>query len=59
MVGLNSLITEQDHELVIRALEFYIECNDLEHSEKMEVYTLLNWIKLQLAKSRYKHKPSK
>jgi hypothetical protein len=46
-----SLISQQDREMVIEALEYYIEA--LQHNEEnaTSFQTLLNWIKLE----KFKH----
>jgi hypothetical protein len=59
MQGLTTLISLHDCELTIRALEFYVEAYDLESDEKMQANALLNWIKLQVAKSKFENNQSK
>lgn len=52
MKGLITLLSEKDHEIVIKSLEHYANTYDLEQSEKFQVNILLNWVKLQLAKAK-------
>lgn len=59
MKGLTALISIHDCELTLRALEWYIESYDLESDERMQANALSNWIKLQVAKSRYDNKQIK
>lgn len=47
-----SLLSQQDREKVIRALEFFIE-NDAPHRDEIYQYnTLLNWVKLEYEKNK-------
>jgi hypothetical protein len=50
-----SLISQQDRELDIEALDFYLfnKKFDFTEAKRVEVNALLNWIKLE--KSRYEH----
>lgn len=49
-----SLISQKDRELVIDALGFYQvnKENDLTEEKKMEIYALINWIKLEIEKNK-------
>lgn len=44
-----SLISQQDREVVIEALDFYLfsKGEDFTEEKRMEVNALLNWIKLE------------
>lgn len=53
MNQLISLISKRYCELTIKALQFYIESYNLENNEKLEINTLINWLQLQLAKSKF------
>jgi len=49
-----SLISQQDREMVIDALEFYIKDMEKNNSIALEIYpynTLLNWIRLEYYKN--------
>lgn len=46
-----SLISQQDREKVIQALEFYIK-NEVPYDEIYQYNTLLNWIKLEYEKNK-------
>ena len=45
-----SLISPSDYEISIKALEHYIETYEMNSTDKMQTYALLNWIKLNLEK---------
>ena len=48
-----SLISQQDRELAIEALDFYIfsKGNDFTEAKRAEVNALLNWIKIEYSKN--------
>jgi hypothetical protein len=48
-----SLISQQDRELAIEALDFYLfsKGNDFTEAKRAEVNALLNWIKLEKSKN--------
>ena len=47
-----SLLSQQDRDKVIQALEFYIG-NEVTHGDEIYQYnTLLNWIKLEYEKNK-------
>ena len=50
-----SLISQQDRELAIEALDFYLfsKGNDFTEAKRAEVNALLNWIKIE--KSKHEH----
>jgi hypothetical protein len=50
-----SLISQQDRELTIEALDFYLfsKGNDFTEAKRAEVNALLNWIKIE--KSKHEH----
>jgi hypothetical protein len=50
-----SLISQQDRELTIEALDFYLfsKGNDFTEEKRAQLNALLNWIKLE--KSRHEH----
>jgi len=50
-----SLISQQDRDLAIEALNFYLfsNGNDFTEAKRAEVNALLNWIKLEKTKNEY------
>jgi hypothetical protein len=50
-----SLISQQDRDLAIEALDFYLfsKSKDFTEAKRAEVNALLNWIKLEKCKHEY------
>jgi hypothetical protein len=50
-----SLISQQDRDLAIEALDFYLfsKGNDFAEAKRAEVNALLNWIKLEKTKNEH------
>ena len=50
-----SLISQQDRDLAIEALDFYLfsKGNDFTEAKRAEVNALLNWVKLEKSKHEY------
>jgi hypothetical protein len=50
-----SLISQQDRNLAIEALDFYLfsKGNDFTEAKRAEVNALLNWVKLEKSKYEY------
>lgn len=51
-----SLISQKDRKLAMEALDFYLfsKGNDFTDTKKMELNTLLNWVRLEYRKNENK-----